>query len=285
MVDGQKQASVETTGASVTEAIAEGLALLGLELDDVDVEVLAEPTRGLFGLGSHDAQVRVSVKPPVDEAASPEEPAVAPPETPVATAPTAARRPRRAKAAREQPRPAPAPKPEPEPVVAPAPTSGAPGGLEETAHAVVDELMGLMGYEDARITVREAETADDEPERDAPLLIDIKARGDALIGRHGETLTALQYITRLIIGRERAGRRRILLDVNGYKVRREEKLRGLAQRLAQQAVDTDRTVVLEPMPPFERRIIHIALRDHPEVTTQSIGEGDHRKVTIIPKFE
>jgi len=264
MSDGQNQASVETTGVSVTEAIAEGLALLDLELDEVDVEVLAEPTRGLFGLGAHDARVRVSVKPPVSEP----EP-VAPPPPPLAV--------------RRQPRPAPrAPRPAPAPARPPEPPSEDADDLENTARAVVDELLTLMGIEDARIDVRQAEPADDETE--APLLIDIKAPGDALIGRRGETLRSLQYITRLIIGREKIGRKRIVLDVNRYKVRREEKLRGLAQRLAQQAIDTDRTIVLEPMPPFERRIIHLALRDHPEVTTESIGEGDRRKVTVIPKF-
>jgi spoIIIJ-associated protein len=274
MVDEHEKTSVETTGASVTEAIAEGLAMLELELDDVDVEVLAEPTRGLFGLGSREAIVRVSIKPPVDESASPDpapEPAPAP-----QVAERRRPRPRRASAPQR-----PVPEPKSEPPAAPAPEGA--DELEQTARAVVDELLTLMGISDARISVRQAEVADDET--DAPLLIDIKARGDALIGRRGETLSALQYITRLIIGREKAGRRRILLDVNGYKVRREEKLRGLARRLAQQAVDTDRTVVLEPMPAFERRIIHLALRDHPEVSTQSIGEGDRRKVTIIPKFE
>jgi spoIIIJ-associated protein len=275
MVDGQEQASVETTGASVTEAIAEGLALLELELDDVDVEVLAEPTRGLFGLGSREAHVRVSVKPPVDESAPPEPPAAPPP-------PVVVRRRPRPEPVREKPA---APRPEPALVASPEPTAEGKDGLEETARAVVDELLALMGIENAQIQVKQAEIADDENETDAPLLIDIKVRGDALIGRRGETLSALQYITRLIIGRERAGRRRILLDVNGYKVRREEKLRGLSQRLAQQAIDTERTVVLEPMPAFERRIIHLALRDNPEVTTESIGEGDRRKVTIIPRYE
>jgi spoIIIJ-associated protein len=267
MSDGQNQASVETTGTSVTEAIAEGLALLELELDEVDVEVLAEPTRGLFGLGSREARVRVSIKPPVDQSAPPEIPdPIAPPPAPVAV--------HRQSQPAPRPEPAPAPRAESEPVVA--------DDLENTARAVVDELLAMMGFENAQIDVRQTEPADDETE--APLLIDIEVPGDALIGRRGETLSSLQYITRLIIGREKIGRKRIVLDVNHYKVRREEKLRGMAQRLAQQAIDTDRTIVLEPMPPFERRIIHLALRDHPEVTTESIGEGDRRKVTVIPKF-
>jgi spoIIIJ-associated protein len=155
--------------------------------------------------------------------------------------------------------------------------------LGESARAVVEELMALMGIDDAQIDVRQTAPAEDETV--APLLVDIKTRGSALIGHRGETLNALQYITRLIVGRERVGRTPLVVDVNGYKVKREQKLRNLAQRLAQQAIDTDRTVVLEPMSPFERRIIHLSLRDHPDVTTQSIGEGDRRKVTIIPKFD
>jgi len=75
----------------------------------------------------------------------------------------------------------------------------------------------------------------------------------------------------------------LVVDVDGFKARREQALQRLAQRLAEQALRTGRTVVLEPMPPHERRYIHLALRDHPQVTTQSIGEGDLRKVTIIPQ--
>jgi spoIIIJ-associated protein len=104
-----------------------------------------------------------------------------------------------------------------------------------------------------------------------------------LIGRRGETLTALQYITRLIASRELQRRANIVLDVEGYKSRREQMLRRLANRMADQAIQLGRTVSLEPMPPYERRIVHLALRDHPEVTTQSVGEGDRRKVTIIPR--
>jgi spoIIIJ-associated protein len=106
---------------------------------------------------------------------------------------------------------------------------------------------------------------------------------DALIGRRGSTLDALQLITRLIVGREMMGRVHLVVDVGGFKAHREESLRRLAQRLAEQAVRTNRTVVLEPMPPYERRYVHLALRDHPHVTTQSVGEGDRRKVTIIPQ--
>jgi len=75
----------------------------------------------------------------------------------------------------------------------------------------------------------------------------------------------------------------LVVDVQGYKQRREQNLRRLAERMATQAVRSGHTVYLEPMPPYERRIIHLALRDHPDVTTQSVGEGNRRRVTIIPR--
>jgi spoIIIJ-associated protein len=87
----------------------------------------------------------------------------------------------------------------------------------------------------------------------------------------------------MIVGQETARRSQLVVDVEGFKARREQSLRRLAERMAEQAVRTNRTVTLEPMPPNERRIIHIALRDHPHVTTESVGEGERRKVTIIPK--
>ncbi|HPV08785.1 MAG TPA: R3H domain-containing nucleic acid-binding protein, partial [Aggregatilineales bacterium] len=103
-----------------------------------------------------------------------------------------------------------------------------------------------------------------------------------LIGRHGDTLNALQYITRLIVSRELQRRANIVVDVEGYKARREESLHKLAERMAQKAIQTGRTVTLDPMPPNERRVIHVALRDDARVETESIGTGDNRRVTIIP---
>jgi spoIIIJ-associated protein len=140
----------------------------------------------------------------------------------------------------------------------------------------------MMGLEDMQIDVRKAEAAPGE--RDTPLVFDIHGPdANVLIGRRGETLAALQHISRLMVGQETASRTNLVVDVDGYKAQREESLRRLAERLAEQAVRTKRRVVLEPMPPNERRIIHLALRDHPQVTTESIGAGDRRKVTIIPK--
>ena len=115
-------------------------------------------------------------------------------------------------------------------------------------------------------------------------MLDVRGQDtDALIGYRGKTLAALQHITRLLVGRELADRVRLVVDVKGFKARREKSLDRLAHRMADQALNSKRTVALEPMPPHERRIIHLALVDHPDVITESSGEGEARRVVIVPK--
>jgi spoIIIJ-associated protein len=162
----------------------------------------------------------------------------------------------------------------------------APGDGEEdeavrTSREIVQELIQHMGVR-ARITARWG-IADPDSEIQ-PLLVDLQ--GDdlgLLIGRRGETLAALQYLTRLIVSKELDRQVAVVIDVEGYRARRERQLRRLAQRMAEQAMELGRTMVLEPMPASERRIIHLELRDHPRVSTESTGEGAQRKVTIIPR--
>jgi spoIIIJ-associated protein len=103
-----------------------------------------------------------------------------------------------------------------------------------------------------------------------------------LIGRRGETLRDLEYMTRLIVG-QKIKTARLVVDVGGYRTRRERSLRELARRMAERVQANKQPITLEAMPPNERRIVHLALRDHPVVKTQSIGEGDHRRVMILPK--
>jgi spoIIIJ-associated protein len=124
-----------------------------------------------------------------------------------------------------------------------------------------------------------------DPEGEGPVIV-LDVRGDdldPLIGRHGETLTALQYITRLILSKQFSHNVDLVVDVQGHKQRREEQLRRMARRMAEQAAERQRVMSLEPMPANERRIIHLELRDHPDVITESVGDGDRRKVTIVPK--
>jgi spoIIIJ-associated protein len=146
---------------------------------------------------------------------------------------------------------------------------------------VLTELLERMAIE-ARVAVRKVETTR-ESENTPWLLNVVGADLNVLIGRRGETLASLQYITRLIASRRLEHRANIIVDVDNYKARRSQMLRGLANRMADQAVQQKRTITLEPMPPHERRIIHLTLRERADVSTRSVGEGDARKVTIVPK--
>ena len=124
-----------------------------------------------------------------------------------------------------------------------------------------------------------------DPEAEGPVIVlDIQGDDlDPLIGRRGETLAALQYIARLILSKQFARNVDLVVDVQGHKQRREDQLRRMARRMAEQAAQRQRVMTLEPMPANERRIVHLELREHPDVTTESVGDGDRRKVTIVPK--
>jgi len=104
-----------------------------------------------------------------------------------------------------------------------------------------------------------------------------------LIGRRGQTLACLQYLVRLIVGHQTEAWLPIVIDVEGYKQRRCNSLKDLAWRVAEQVTTSGRQFALEPMSAFDRRIIHLTLRDHPDVTTQSSGEGEARRVVILPR--
>jgi spoIIIJ-associated protein len=249
----EQRTSIEIIAPTVEEAVERGAAELGLSRELLEVEVLDEGGKGLFGLGTRQARVRLSLRGAPSAEAAP------------ASALT------------------------PEPAAAPlsAPAAASPSEIEDAEEAlrvaqeIVLELLARMGIE-ARVHASWAEPED--PEEARPLLVDIRGSDlSILIGRKGETLQALQYITRLIVAKELGHPEAIVIDVEGYRQRRERQLRQLARRMASQAVDSGRTMTLEPMSPAERRIIHIELRDHQDVRTESVGEGDRRKVTIIPR--
>jgi len=142
---------------------------------------------------------------------------------------------------------------------------------------VVENLLFLMKV-DATVQVAGGEDGQ------LPLNIDI-SNGDLgiLIGRRGQTLSALQYLVSIIIGRKLKSGVRVSVDVAGYRKRREEELQNLTLRVAELVKSTGRSITLEPMPAMERRVIHLTLRDDPELATQSVGFGDSRKVVIYPK--
>ncbi len=153
--------------------------------------------------------------------------------------------------------------------------------IQQVACDTLAELLEKMKIK-AQVTSSWSEAG--EPGAPRPLVLEVT--GDdlgILIGPRGETVAALQYIARLIISKELGEGVNVMVDVEGHRRRREEQLRRMARKIAEQVVQRGRTMALEPMPPAERRIIHLELRDHPDVYTESVGEGDKRKVTIIPK--
>ena len=172
--------------------------------------------------------------------------------------------------------------PEPQPQKAAALEVIAPSAEEtDTAATLVRELLDLMKV-DATVSTQLTEPDDLTGKQLA--IIDIK--GDdlsVLIGPRGETLDALQYVSRLMVGHRLQQRAHFVIDIEGYRERRQQALTRMAERMAEKTVKRGTPVTLEAMPAHERRIIHMALRESPEVTTESTGEGKRRRVRIYPK--
>ena len=153
---------------------------------------------------------------------------------------------------------------------------------EEVAEEILETLLELMGVE-ATIMPESLQTTNGEEQVAPPLAFNIHGEDlGILIGRRGQTLAALQYVVRLIINHQMKVWTPVVIDVEGYKQRRSEALQALAVRMAEQVRIKGVPFTLEPMPAYERRLIHLALTDHPDVTTESTGEGDARKVVILP---
>jgi spoIIIJ-associated protein len=249
--------TLEVIAPSIEEALAQGLSDLGLTEKDVEVEVLDEGSRGLFGIGSRQARIRITIK-PVTPTVELDESLVAPEIT----------------------------EEEVKQEALPPQTSVRAKSVQEditlhVAQETVSELLEKMHVK-AEVTASFGEPEDARSR--VPVRVDIHGNDlSILIGRQAETLNALQYIANLIVAKEMGQPMTLVLDVEGYRQRRELQLRQLARRMADQAINTKRRQVLEPMPSNERRLIHIELRDNPLVSTESIGEDPHRKVTIIPK--
>jgi spoIIIJ-associated protein len=134
----------------------------------------------------------------------------------------------------------------------------------------------------ARVNVSRTLRAANDPEVGGPIIDLTGEDSGLLIGRRGQTLQALQFLVSLIVRKEFENVR-VVLDVERYRQRQETSLREMASKVAARVVQTSRSVTLEPMPPADRRIVHTTLTDHPGVTTESMGVGDNRKVTIMPK--
>lgn len=153
----------------------------------------------------------------------------------------------------------------------------------KAARAALEKLLELM---DIPASVKFSDEFSVEDEEGTTTSIGLNIEGDdlgILIGRRGQTMASLQYIVRLIVSHQMQVKLPIVIDVEGYKQRRCERLQALAERLAQQVKSRRIPFAMEPMPAFERRVIHLTLADHPDVTTESTGLGEARKVVIIPK--
>ena len=289
-----KRASLEIIAPTVEEALAKGLSDLGLSEKDVDVEVLDEGSRGLFGLRARQARIRLTIKSSVAEEVEVHTQAFQPDvfeadvfETDAFEAdafeadafePDTLEADTFDKEDYETPSRTEASRPHP---VRAAPFNGDEDDTLRVAREIVSELLEKMKVK-AQVSASFGE-AEDARSR-IPILVEVNGNDlSILIGRQAETLNALQYIASLMIGKELGRSVPVVIDVEGYRQRRAQQIRQLARRMADQAVKSGRRQVLEPMPANERRLIHLELRDHPQVTTESIGEEPRRKVTIVPK--
>lgn len=199
--------TVESKGKTVDEAIFNGLKEIGLEIDEVTIEIVQEGTKGIFGLGKS-AIVRLIQK----------------------------------------------------------------ENEFKKAEVFLNELFKKMGLSAVSSAVEDDDT------------VKINITGDStgvLIGRRGETLDALQYITSLVVNRNSEKHKRVILDTENYRAKREETLKRLADRLANKVIKTGKRVALEPMNPYERRILHATLQSNPKVETFSEGEEPNRRVIIV----
>lgn len=308
--------SIEASGKTVKDAIRNGLAELGCDSDDVDIQVIEMGSPGLFGMFGKPAKVKLTVKaddPALDI------------EMPVLSLDAGgARKPKSEKRKADKPKaekPAEAEAAEESSEDAPKEKKsrnrrrrrgGAKGESAETADQAREDEEASIG---TPAPVLEREPFEPTPEADqsddarrareflagltdrmgVPVSIELMETPEQLrmqmagenmsllIGRRGETLDALQYLTSLNINRGREEYLRVSIDTENYRAKREEALRKLAVRMAGRAKKSGRRVALEPMNPYERRILHSALQNDPEVTTHSEGEEPYRRVIITLK--
>ncbi|MBW6472172.1 MAG: protein jag [Anaerolineaceae bacterium] len=255
-----KKITQEFIAPTVEEAIEQGAKTLGITQDMLDVEVLDQGSKGLFGLGSRQARVRLSIRNGEKQKSEP---------TPRSERPTV-EKPKTEKPKAERPSPV---------VTDTVETEKDP--VLKLAEDVVWELLQKM-HIDAKVEANYVAPIDERDQR--MVQVEILGRDlSILIGRRSETLNSLQYISSLIVAKEHGEWVPLMIDVQGYRERRERQLKVLARRMAEQVVHTGRRQNLEPMPANERRVIHMELRNHEFVTTESVGEEPNRKVTIILK--
>ena len=280
---------IETTGRSEDDAIAAALFQLGLDRDDVSVEVIERAKSGFLGFGGNPAKVRVSYEVPGEEDETPAaEPVKAPVEEP--------------KPVQEAPKAAPAPKAEPKPVPQPAPQQEekntlqpgdevligkeekpAPAPVAELEPASEDDLkaMKIREFLEGLMEHLNVQATPDIDRSETGYKVSLQGHGlGAIIGRRGETLDAIQQLTNYSVNRGQSKRVRIHIDAEGYRAKREESLQRLAVKVAGKVVKYRKNMTLEPMNAYERHVIHAALQDYPNVTTYSTGVEPNRRTVV-----
>lgn len=296
--------SIEVSGKSVDDALLQALVRLHKRRDEVEVTILQEPARGTFGIGGKEARVRVTVLPPRGSAV------ITPEMADALLGPDDEELYEEDLGEEEEFGEDEFGEDEEElmeegeefveeyedetyqSVLPPAQTTPemegitiAEGEMQEVEYpsnediaVTVDVLQHILQYMNIRAAV--------QVRSQSPLTLNIQGINEnlgLLIGRRGETLSALQLLVSLIVSHRTKHRMRIIVDAENYRERREENLRSLALRVAQQVRNYRRSIALEAMPPHERRIVHIALAESPDISTESIGEGDARRVVISLK--
>lgn len=265
---------IEASGKNEEAAIASALAQLGLDRDDVSVEVLERAKSGFLGIGAAPARVKVSYEVP-DEAPKAPQPKVAP----VAEKPAVKEAPKKQKEARVE---APVPKKaaEPKPVEAPKATAPAAAPQQEgSAHEVEEKISAFLSGLLAQMDVSATPNITAREEGGYQVTLEGERLG-ALIGHRGETLDAIQQLTNYSVNRNRAKRVRVHIDVENYRAKREEALQRLAEKVAAKVVKYRRNITLEPMNAYERHVIHEALQDVPDVVTYSTGTEPNRRTVV-----
>lgn len=281
-MDGNRRTSVEIQAYSVEEAVRLALEQLARTPDEVDIEILSDAGPD----EDAEALVRVTAKgmasQPVQRGARGTGPAGGHRQPGLRRVP-GDRPSSRGMPPRGGPRGRPAPAPDlsrlPE-----RPIERVAAADEEVAKEVVRDLLRYMSVAADVVAVDNPSAvpldADDPP----TIFVDVLGQDlGALIGRRGDNLAQINYLVNLLVNRRLETFSRVILDVEGYRSRREETLIGLAERVARQVARSRRPMVLDPMPPNERRIVHLTLRSNPDVTTESSGEGSLRRVTVQPR--
>ena len=237
--------TLDVIAGSLEEAITKGIEQFNVERDAFDVEILDEGSKGFLGIGSRHMRIRLTLK--KEGAETSDE---------VAQEPKAVRQP---KAYVDK-------------------TNDA--DVIYIAEQAAEDLLNKLKLRGKVV----AQIGEPDENGDRTLFVDITGNDlSPLIGRKAETLNALQYLLTLMVSKQLNHWTQVVVDVEGYRVRRNRQLKQLAHRMAEQAVKTGRRQILEPMSSSERRVIHLELKDSPDVTTESVGEGAMRKVSILPK--